>query len=183
MTSPIEPVELTTGSLVLRPPEERDADDALAMVRDPDSLLWNPAPSVVDVAGARDWCKGLGDWTPGDHATFSVLDAASGRLVGNVSLHRIDFDQLTAEMGYRVGSWARGRGVATEAVRAVTDWGFAALGLHRVQLFHAVENVASCRVATKSGYRDEGTLRSASRYGDGLRHDEHLHARLAVDGA
>ncbi|PRY34798.1 GNAT family N-acetyltransferase [Umezawaea tangerina] len=182
MTFPIGPVELTAGELLLRPPDERDAVEALAMVRDPDSMLWNPAASVVDVASARDWCKSLGDWSPGDHATFSVVDVGSGRLVGNVSLHKIDAEQLTAEMGYRVGAWARGRGVATAAVRAVTEWGFEELGLQRVQLFHAVGNVASCRVAVKCGYRDEGTLRSASVYGDGVRYDEHLHARLAGDG-
>jgi RimJ/RimL family protein N-acetyltransferase len=180
MTLAIDPVELTAGRLLLRPPEEQDAVDALAMLRDPDTMIWNPAPSIVDVAGAREWCKGLSDWTPGDHATFSVVE--DGRLVGNVSLHKIDLDQSIAEMGYRVAPWARGRGVGTAAVRTVTSWAFEYLKLHRVQLFHAVVNVASCRVAEKSGYVNEGTLRSAAKYGDGLRYDEHLHARLAGDG-
>jgi RimJ/RimL family protein N-acetyltransferase len=179
VTLAIEPVELTVGRLLLRPPAEQDAVDALAMLQDPDTLRWNPA-SVFDSASAREWCKGLGDWTPGDHATFSVVE--DGRLVGNVSLHKIDLDQSIAEMGYRVAPWARGRGVGTAAVRAVTSWAFAHLGLHRVQLFHAVANVASCRVAVKSGYSNEGTLRSAAKYGDGLRYDEHLHARLTEDG-
>ncbi|MFD9738560.1 GNAT family N-acetyltransferase [Umezawaea sp. NPDC059074] len=181
MTLAIEPVELSYGGLLLRPPDERDAVDSLAMVRDPDTALWNPAPAVVDVATARDWCKRLGDWSDGDHATFSVLDADTGRVLGNVSLHKIDLDQSIAEMGYRVGPWARGRGVATGAVRVVTDWAFARLGLHRVQLYHAVANEASCRVALKCGYLNEGTLRSAAKYGDGLRYDEHLHGRLAED--
>jgi len=177
----IEPVELTVGGLLLRPPDARDAADALAMVTDPESAVWNPAPAIVDVETARDWCKGLSDWSSGDHATFSVLDADSGRLLGNVSLHKIDPDQSIAEMGYRVGPWARGRGVGTASVRVVTDWAFARLGLHRVQLYHAVANVASCRVATKAGYLNEATLRSAAVYGDGRRHDEHLHGRLKED--
>ncbi len=181
MTLAIDPVRLTVGRLVLRPPEEGDAVDALAMVRDPESALWNPAPGVVDVATARDWCARLADWSDGDHATFSVLDAGTGRLLGNVSLHKVDRDRSIAEMGYRVGPWARGGGVATTAVRAVTDWAFTRLGLRRVQLYHAVANAASCRVAVKAGYLDEGTLRSAAEYGDGLRYDEHLHGRLAKD--
>jgi RimJ/RimL family protein N-acetyltransferase len=151
------------------------------MLLDPESVLWNPAAGVVDVPTARDWCARLADWSDGDHATFSVLDADSGRLLATVSLHKVDRDQSIAEMGYRVGAWARGRGVATTSVRAVTDWAFARLGLHRVQLYHAVANEASCRVAVKAGYVNEGTLRSAAVYGDGVRYDEHLHGRLAED--
>ena len=60
-------------------------------------------------------------------------------------------------------------------------WAFDDLGLHRIQLFHAVENVASARVAEKAGFTCEGRLRQSHRYGDGLRHDELLWARLATD--
>ena len=179
MALAIEPVELAVGSLLLRPPDAAEAVDALAMVLDPDTVRWNPVSSVVDVATAREWCERLADWSDGDHATFSVLDADTRRLVGTVSLHKVDHDQRTAEMGYRVAPWARGRGVATASVRVVTDWAFARLGLRRVQLFHAVANEASCRVAVKAGYATEGTLRSAAVYGDGVRHDEHVHGRLA----
>jgi RimJ/RimL family protein N-acetyltransferase len=181
MALAIEPVELAVGSLLLRPPDGNQAVDALAMALDPETVQWNPVASVVDLATARQWCERLADWSDGDHATFTVLDAATGRLVGNVSLHKIDHALASAEMGYRVAPWARGRGVATASVRVVTDWAFARLGLRRVQLFHAVANEASCRVAVKAGYVDEGTLRSAAVYGDGVRYDEHLHARLAVD--
>ncbi|MCA1823376.1 MAG: GNAT family N-acetyltransferase [Frankia sp.] len=122
------------------------------------------------------------DWSSGTHATFSVVDAAE-RLLANVSLHHIHRDQLTADIGYRTAPWARGRGIATAGVDAVTEWVLRSLGLVRVQLFHAVDNPASCRVAEKAGFPLEGTLRSATRYGDGRRYDDHVHARLAADGA
>jgi RimJ/RimL family protein N-acetyltransferase len=179
--SPIEPVELAVGRLRLRPPSVTEAADALLMLTDPLTALWNPAPLVVDGRAAAAWCERGADWSPGDHATFSVLDVDTGRLVGNVSLHSVDWEQANGEIGYRVAPWARGNGVATESVRAVTDWAFDRLGLFRIQLFHAVVNEASCRVAVKAGYVEEGTLRSSTKYGDGLRYDEHLHARLAED--
>ncbi|MFJ1589697.1 GNAT family N-acetyltransferase [Kitasatospora albolonga] len=52
-------------------------------------------------------------------------------------------------------AWARGRGVAPRAPEALTAWGFAAFaeeGPVRLELLHQVDNVASCRVAEKSGY-------------------------------
>lgn len=178
----IEHVEIAAGAWQLRPPSASEAEDALAMLRDPDTALWNPAPRVVDLDTARAWCESGADWSNGAHATFSVLEATTGRLAGNVSLWRVDLaDQRSAAIGYRTAPWARGRGVATAAVRAVSGWAFGALGVERIELPHAVPNPGSCRVAEKAGYRLEGVLRHGFRAEDGTRYDEHLHARLATD--
>src|SRR3954464_9350790 len=98
MAPAVEPVELAVDGLLLRPPRTAEAVDALAMLLDHESVLWNPAPSVVDVPTARAWCERGADWSDGDHATFSVVDAATGRLLGNVSLHEVDHDRSLAEM-------------------------------------------------------------------------------------
>ena len=179
----IEHVEIAAGAWQLRPPSGLEAADALAMLQDPLTVRWNPAPKVVDLASAREWCQRGADWSDGTHATLSVLDATTGRLAGNVSLWRVDLDdQRSASIGYRTAPWARGRGAASSAVGAVSAWAFGALGIERIELPHAVANPASCRVAEKSGYLLEGVLRQAFRADDGTRHDEHLHARLAGDG-
>jgi RimJ/RimL family protein N-acetyltransferase len=176
-----DPVEIAAGRLQLRPPSEADAADTLLMLRDPDVRRWNPSPETLDLEGARAWCRRGAAWSDGPHATFSVLDAVSGRLLGNVSLHKLDLAQRDAEIGYRVAPWARGAGVGSDAVAAASRWAFGALGLLRIELCHAVVNLPSCRVAVKAGYLLEGTLRQAYVYGDGKRYDEHVHARLASD--
>ena len=178
----IEHVEIAAGAWQLRPPSPDEAADTLAMLTDPLTVRWNPAPSVVDLASAREWCERGADWSDGSHATFSVLEATTGRLAGNVSLWRVDLaDQRTAAIGYRTAPWARGRGLATAAVGAVTRWAFGSLGIERIELPHGADNAASCRVAEKCGYLAEGMLRGAYRAEDGSREDEHLHARLATD--
>lgn len=180
----IELVEIAAGPWQLRPPAATEAADALAMLHDPDTARWNPAPRVVDLGSAREWCERGGDWSDGTHATFSVLEATTGRYAGNVSLWRVDLtDQRSAAIGYRTAPWARGGGVATAGVGAVTRWAIGALGIERIELPHAVLNPASCRVAEKTGYLLEGVLRQAFRAEDGTRYDEHLHARLATDPA
>ena len=140
----------------------------------------HPSP---DLAVAADWVARRADWSGDEHASLAISAAGTDELLGSVSLFRIDRLHDNAEMGYWVAARARGRGVAVTAVRALTDWSFTILGLARVQLFHAVENPASCRVAEKAGYRLEGTARQSYRYGDGVLHDEHLHGRLATDPA
>ncbi|SCF41780.1 Protein N-acetyltransferase, RimJ/RimL family [Micromonospora echinospora] len=176
---PVEHVELRAPELLLRPWREEDAADVLAALRDPETAQWNPSAPGLDLAGAQAWTRARADWSAGTHASFAVTDATSGALTGSVSLHRIQGDE--ASIGYWTVPAARGRGVATAAVRLVTGWAFGSLGLHRIELCHAVANPASCRVAARAGYPLEGTLRESHRYGDGRRHDEHLHARLATD--
>ena len=101
--------------------------------------------------------------------------------MGNVSLFAIDTDDLVAKIGYRVHPDARGRGVARQMVDAVTRWAFTERGLARVQLEHAVPNLASCKVAAAAGFLLEGTTRSAYAVPGHGREDCHIHGRLATD--
>lgn len=120
------------------------------------------------------------DWSGADHASWAVADT-SDRLVGSVSVHKIDPDQADAEIGYWVVPWARGEGYATRAVAAASRFAFVQLGLHRLYLFHAVDNPGSCAVARSAGFVHEGTLRESFKYADGTYHDEHIHGLLAAD--
>lgn len=174
-------MELVTASLVIRPPLPEDAAEAFELMNDPDVRRWNPTRGCPDLATAEAWLRDGADWSAGTHATWSALDRETGRMVGNVSLFAIDADDATAKIGYRVLLGARGRGVATQMVDAVTRWAFESRGLMRVQLEHAVPNLASCRVAVAAGFVLEGTTRSAYAVPDDGREDAHIHGRLATD--
>ena len=182
MPGPIEPVELTAGDLLLRPWRDDDVDAYWAALESPGGRLWHGSTlgSRDDVAATIALRR---DWSAGDHATWCVTAGPAGPLLGTVSLHRIDRDQRDGEIGYWTAPAARGRGIAARAVDGAVRWGFTELGLRRVQLFHAVENTASARVAEKAGFRREGRLRRSHRYGDGRWHDELLWARLDDDPA
>ncbi|MFG3715348.1 GNAT family N-acetyltransferase [Micromonospora sp. NPDC047730] len=176
----MEHLELTAPGLLLRPWREEDAPAVLAALREPAIAQWNPPAGPVDREAALAWVRRRADWSAGDHVSLAVADPADpARLLGSVSLFRIH--DRNASIGYWTVAAARGRGIASRAVVRLTGWAFAALGLHRIELCHAVANPASCRVAQRAGYLAEGTLRESYRYGDGRRYDEHLHARLATD--
>jgi RimJ/RimL family protein N-acetyltransferase len=180
---PLEPVPLSFGRYLLDAPLASDVDDVEAALLDPDIALWNPAasrhPGVSSRDRARLWISDRAAWGA-DHASWVVRDA-DGRVVGAVSLHHLDREMATGEIGYWLTAAGRGRGIGLAAVVTATRYAFDALELARVELFHAVENDPSCRLATAAGYLVEGTSRQSFVYGDGLRHDEHLHARLATD--
>jgi RimJ/RimL family protein N-acetyltransferase len=180
--SGVDPVELAVGPLRLRPWRVDDADAVLQAMQDRGMRVWNGFGSFTrEDAGL--WLTHRMDWSAGTRASWAVVDAGSGALVGSISLHSIDRDQGDAEIGYWTVPAARGRGVAPVVVDAVCRWAFATLPVDRIELCHAVENEPSGRVAEKAGFTREGRLRRSFRYGDGVKHDEFLWARLADDPA
>jgi len=178
---PWQPIELSDQDITLRAAVPAQAPWVAQAYADPQVRQWNPAP-VTDISTAERWIRSRGDWAPGDHASWLFCDAADGRPMGSISLHKVNEENLTASIGYWTHPAEQGRGAATRAVQLVSSWALDGLGLKRVELIHAVANPASCRVAEKTGFTLEGTVRCGERYGDGQWYDEHIHGRVQPAG-
>ena len=86
----------------------------------------------------------------------------------------------TGRVSFSVEPWARGRGVATAAVRALTEHALAA-GYARMEMRTEFANTTAQRVALAAGYTREGVARAATTDGDGTRQDVIVWARVAGD--
>ncbi|WP_069769526.1 GNAT family N-acetyltransferase [Streptomyces sp. LUP30] len=174
--------------LRLRAWDPGSAADVEAWLRghlDPEFRRWNtPLRTIADTADARASLKSKNADAAAGHALpFCVTDTADGAILGQISVNMIDRVLSFARVGYWVLPEARGRHVATGALLLAARWTFAEVGLHRLELGHALGHGASCRIAERCGFRYEGTLRGAmweSDRRDAFR-DVHLHARLATD--
>jgi len=181
------PTEIAAGDLQLRIWDESHVPAVLAAAADPEISRWNtvrlpdapPGDALAGAEQARSWIASRHAWER--HATWAVCDATTGDVLGYVSLHDLNEWHLSGEVGYWVLPGARGRGVGRRAVSAAVGYAFGALALNRIEIFHAVDNPSSCGVATGAGFALEGVARQAYRYGDGVLHDDHMHARLAQD--
>jgi aminoglycoside 6'-N-acetyltransferase len=90
---------------------------------------------------------------PGGWVQFSVEERESGRLVGDVGLSPAHGESGVMKVGYTISPDVQGRGYATEAVRALVDYAFDALGADVVRAYASEENEPSIRVAEKVGMR------------------------------
>jgi len=159
-----------------------DLDDLLAAFNDPDmrrflALLSVPftreqAEEYVAEVVPRLFAAGGG--------FYAVADPVSDRLLGGVGIDRIAPGRGQAEVGYWTGPWARRRGVATAALRALSEHAFDT-GLSRLELLTQWENAASQRVALAAGFQPEGVRRGALPDRTGGREDALAYARLAGD--
>jgi RimJ/RimL family protein N-acetyltransferase len=150
---------ITTKRLTLRGFTLDDADDVTRLVSDYEvakTTLAVPHPYPTD--GAVGWIAGHPAEEERNHTTFAITLTATGELIGAITLieKRI---HLRAEIGYWIGYQHWGNGYATEATKAIIQWGFSGRGLNRIFAHHFVENPASGRVMQKSGMSYEGTIR------------------------
>lgn len=173
-----QPVLAAAGGLLLRPWEATDATVFLAAYRDPAIRHWHTRrPASEDQARAwfeqyrRDWAQETG-------GHWAVT--GGGDVLGRIALRGLNFDDGVAECAYWVLPAARGAGVASRALTALSAWALGPTGFHRLEVEHSTRNNASCRVAVASGFLLEGTKRSSAVHSDG-RHDMHLHARIRGD--
>ncbi|MFD4633218.1 GNAT family N-acetyltransferase [Streptomyces sp. NPDC058284] len=177
-----QPALPVPGGLVLRPWTSADAPAVHEAFQDPVIQRWHARVSASE-SESRGWIEGWREaWGEEHDAYWAIADAGSDEVVGRVALRRIVLADGQAEMAYWTMPSARGRGVASRAVVALTEWAFDEVGLHRLELTHSTANEASCRVALKTGFTAEGTKRSALLHEDGW-HDMHLHARIRGEGA
>ena len=158
---------------------EDDLPAVLEIAADPSTSQWSGSlRHVHTLEAARAW---MADRTGEGRLDWAVRDAVTGELVGRTGLFRFRDGPNTAELGYGVHPAHRRRGIAVAAVATAVRYATEVLGLHRIELVHAVDNVASCAVATRSGFAYEGTERSSLDHDDGPPHDMHRHARLVTD--
>ena len=152
---------LTTDRLVLRPLDAQDAPRLVELLNVRaihETTLQIPFPYTLE--DAEFWIKLAGIQHEDDQSfNLSIRLRETDELMGGIGMRDFDRDHLRAEMGFWIGVPYWNQGYMTEAVRAVLDYGFGTLGLHRIWAGHLVGNNASGRVQQKAGMTREGVLR------------------------
>jgi RimJ/RimL family protein N-acetyltransferase len=155
-----EPVTATRNQPIkLEPFGDAHLDGVARLLADPDVLRFTRVPEPVPSGFPRKWlARYEAGRKDGSGEAFAAVDA-DGEFLGLALVPRIDRDAREIELGYIVASGARGRGVATEMLRRLTQWAFET-GALRAYLIIDIANTASLRVAQRCGYVREGLLRS-----------------------
>ena len=116
----------------------------------------------------------------GEWFSFGIFEKDTGRFVGGVGLNFINRVHQMGNLGYWGRTTATGRGIATEAARLMARFAFEQVGLHRVEILAALQNIASQRVAEKTGAVREGVLRNRLLI-RGVTHDALLFSLIPKD--
>jgi RimJ/RimL family protein N-acetyltransferase len=150
---------LRDGDITLRAWVAEDVPAIVAACQDPEIPRWTLVPSPYSADDARLWLAAQAAARRGGRRVeLAIADVDDARLLGSIAIAR-SADLRAGEVGYWVAADARRRGVATRAVRLLSDWAFAELGLDRIELLAEPGNEASQRVAEAAGFHRDRLLR------------------------
>ena len=148
-------MELTDESILLRPYVEADAEHLYAAVRESISEVsrWLPwCHENYSIDESRNFITARQLASQGDEwYSFAVFEKSSEVFIGGVGINFVNRVHQFANLGYWVRTSAAGRGFATRATRLAARFGFERLGLRRIEIVAAIDNLASQRVAEKAG--------------------------------
>jgi RimJ/RimL family protein N-acetyltransferase len=154
-----DPLELDAQGIRLRPWRCEDNDALFEATRESIASVSPWLPWLHEGYGREDSAKWIADCQSsrerGEAYAFGVFDT-QGRALGDIALNRIDTRRGSANLGYWVRESAQGQGIATRAARAIAAFAFDVLGLVRIEIVIAVDNLASRRTAERIGAHFDG---------------------------
>jgi len=158
------PQDLTDGVVRLRAYRDDDADALAEAVRESATdtgrwLAW--ARPDYDTATAQDWirlCKQA--WLLGDGFEMLIVNAQTERFLGGMGVNQRHREHRFANLGYWLRSSAQGKGYVTRAGALALRFAFETVGLTRIEIVAAHDNLASRRAAERIGGTFEGMLRN-----------------------
>ncbi|MBB5919911.1 RimJ/RimL family protein N-acetyltransferase [Actinoalloteichus hoggarensis] len=170
------------GAVRLRAFDERDVDMLRELSTDPYVPRTGSLPANAGHADAVAYIeRQLARPGSGAGLPFCVAATDTDEAIGTAGLNCGPLAAGRATAGYAVAPRHRGRGLAGQALVALTRFAWSVPGLHRVELYIEPWNRASWRTAELAGYTREGLLRSHQEIG-GRRVDMYLYAAIAEDG-
>ena len=149
---------LSSDRLMLRGMIPSDAEDLAVRRSDPATAQFQgwtiPYPLERAQALVAAVSK-LSGPTPGEWFGVTAVEIATGAIVGDIAVFLADHGK-TAEIGYTLHPWARGKGYATEAAARMIEHLVTEVGVHRIEASTDPRNAASNRVLERLGFSARG---------------------------
>lgn len=171
-------MKITCGQCELRPLVATDAEHIAQHANDYDVWrnLRDRFPHPYSLADAEAYIANAASRPM--QTSFGIV--VNGEAIGNISLMLgDDIARQSAEVGYWIGKPFWGRGIAVEALTAITRFAFDELALARVFAVPFATTTRSTRVLEKSGYLLEGVMRH-SAVKEGVLLDQFLYAAYSA---
>lgn len=147
------------GDYVVRDVRPEDASSIAVYADNPRvaANLRDIFPHPYHLEDAERFLQGVTEQEP--RTVFAIATESEAIGVIGLTLGE-DVHRFTAELGYWLGESFWGRGIMTDAVRAVVEYGFSEVGVLRICAEPYAGNVGSARVLEKAGFELEGRMRA-----------------------
>ncbi len=169
---------LETERLTLRRVLPSDVKEMFELRSNPETMKYIPRPLVTNYDEALAHIKMMEDKIETNEGiNWAITLKGDDKMLGVIGHYRIKPEHYRAEVGYMILPEYHGKGITTEAVQCVVDYGFNTMQLHSIEGVIDPENEASQRVLQKCGFVKEAHFKENEFY-DGKFIDAVVYSKL-----
>jgi [ribosomal protein S5]-alanine N-acetyltransferase len=150
---------LETERLLLRRVDNNDVEEIILLRGNPQTMKYIPRPLVKTKEDALEHIAMIDSKIENNEGiNWAITLKNNLKLIGIIGLYRIKPEHYRAEIGYMILPEFNGKGITTEAIKAVLNYGFNEMNLHSIEGVIDPQNFASERVLQKNGFVKEAHL-------------------------
>lgn len=147
---------LESERLLLRQITPEDVQEVLELRGNPENMKYIPRPLLKNKEEALDYIKMIQEKIESNEAiNWAVTLKPDNKLLGVIGHYRIKWEHYRSEIGYMLLPEVHGKGIATEAINLLVDYGFNKMNMHSLEAVIDPENIASAKVLEKNGFVKE----------------------------
>ena len=150
---------LQTERLLLRQLNMDDTDDLFELRTNPDAMKHIGRPIPKEVAEVEELIRNMNDLSA--RIQWAVALKNESKVIGTIGYHIIDKNHHRAEIGYMLHPNYWNKGLMSEAIKVVVNFGFESIGLHSIEARIDPTNEPSSRILKKHGFVKEGYFKES----------------------
>lgn len=151
---------IETNRLILREVKTEDSNDMFLYLSDKEIVKHmglEPFQTEEEVLEEIEWYQTI--YKDGTGIRWGITRKDNGRVIGSCGFLNMQPKHCRAEVGYELSKAYWGKGIASEALQAVINYGFQHLQLERIEALIEPANLPSLKLLDKKGFKKEGLLR------------------------
>lgn len=169
---------LETERLLLRRVDRKDVNEMFVLRSDTEIMKYIPRPLVKNKEEALEHIATINTKINSNEGiNWGMTLKGNNTLIGVIGFYRINIENYRAEIGYILHPEHSGKGIVSEAVKKLVDYGFKTMKLHSIEAVIAPENCASAKVLEKNGFTREGCFKE-NQYFEGRFLDSAVYSLL-----
>ncbi len=150
---------LETERLLLRRVSAEDVNEVLALRGNPEAMKYIPRPIIKTIDEALEHINMINEKIDANVGiNWAITQKGNDKLIGIIGHYRIQPENHRAEIGYMILPEYNGKGITSEAIKVVIEYGFEQMQLHSIEAVIDPENNASEKVLQKNGFVKEAHI-------------------------
>ncbi|WP_394759096.1 GNAT family N-acetyltransferase [Flavobacterium sp.] len=150
---------LESERLLLRQITTKDINEIFALRSNPETMKYIPRPLVTKMEQAMEHIKMIQDKIETNEGiNWAITLKSDPKMIGIIGHYRIRWEHFRSEIGYMLLPEYHGKGIITEAIQLMIDYGFNEMNMHSLEAIIDPKNTASARVLEKNNFIKEAHL-------------------------